>query len=212
MANLIDLTGQTFGLWTVLEYSHKDHRSQHRWLCECSCEAKTQRKVIGNTLRDGRSTSCGCKTKHGHALKGNISITYKAWKGMMSRCHITKDTSYPYYGGRGITVCERWHNFENFLADMEEKPEGYTLERYDHNSSYRPDNVRWALPHEQRYNTRRSFLITYRNETKCLGEWIKLLTKEGKPPLVGSCGIINRLKKGWSFEQALYTPSLRPGR
>ncbi len=81
--------------------------------------------------------------------------TYHSWEGMKQRCLNPKATKYPEYGARGITVCERWRRFENFLLDMGVRPEGKTLDRIDGNGNYEPDNCRWATPLEQQQNTLR---------------------------------------------------------
>lgn len=80
---------------------------------------------------------------------------YGSWRNMWARCRQQSTPNYPNYGGRGITVCERWQKFENFFADMGERPESKTLDRKDPDGNYEPDNCRWATPHEQQMNRRR---------------------------------------------------------
>jgi len=156
-----DLTNQRFGRLTALARIKIFHKRLARWRCICDCG--TTKLVRTSDLVQGKSTSCGCKRKenfkydqttHGHAA-GTWSPTYHTYAGMIKRCYYPASISYPYYGARGITVCDRWQErFENFLTDMGERPEGTSLDRIDPEGHYEPINCRWATPHEQRINQR----------------------------------------------------------
>lgn len=96
----------------------------------------------------------GQPLKHGHYCNGKRSPTYNSWRAMKYRCLYTTHPFYPDYGGRGITICDAWLTFVNFLADMGERPEGKTLERIDVDGNYEPGNVTWSSVYEQRWNRR----------------------------------------------------------
>lgn len=92
--------------------------------------------------------------RHGHAQHGKVSLEYRVWSAMIQRCSNPNDKKYRHYGGRGIQVCERWHDFRNFIADMGTKTPGLTLERKNNDKGYEPGNCVWATYKEQANNCR----------------------------------------------------------
>ncbi|MFH1010327.1 MAG: hypothetical protein V1784_03730 [bacterium] len=136
------------------------------------------------------------KMKHGYATDSGRGALYFSWQSMKKRCLNPNTPGYKNWGGRGITICDRWMEFINFAADMEPKPNGMTLERKDNNGPYSPDNCKWATRKEQQSNTQRSRLIEFNGETLCLGEWERKLG-------LGVGTIWRRLAKGLPVEKAL---------
>jgi hypothetical protein len=119
---------------------------------------------------------------------------------MLKRCRNPRHPLFPRWGGRGITVCERWSSYEQFFADVGTCPPGHTLERINNNGNYEASNVRWATSAEQQRNTRRNRWLTHDGVTLCLTDWaIKLGFKT-------SAALAKRLTTGWSVDRALTTP------
>lgn len=199
------LTGMRFGYLKVL------HRAGHRgkfaaWLCRCDCGV--EKIVGGNHLRRGKIRSCNT---NGHRWKspqtrlhGGLTVQfaseYRSWVSMRSRCFDPKNKKYPIYGGRGITVCERWFSFNSFMYDMGRKPDPkFTIERDNVNGNYEPGNCRWISRQDQGRNKRNSVFVTYNGKRMLL---IDLVEELG----LSRAAVYGRLKAGWTLAQAIALP------
>lgn len=180
------------------------------------CDCGTEKFVRPSALTRGTTQSCGClhkeqarevclsRTKHGDAASGKRSSEYGIYRAMLSRCDNPNVKKYADYGGRGITVCERWRGeggYENFLSDMGRRPEGCSIDRIDNDGPYAPDNCRWATQSEQCNNRRSNRMVFFRGELRTLTQWAMA---QGLAPALVS----DRISRGWSVAKALSTPSL----
>lgn len=132
-------------------------------------------------------------------MKHGLSKTvgYRTWYAMLQRCQNPRNPVFRRYGGRGITVCDRWQSFENFYADMGSRPTPkHSIDRIDNNGNYEPGNCRWATPHEQARNRGDNYLIEWRGETRCLSDWCEVVG-------LTYSTVKGRLDSGWSVERAL---------
>lgn len=149
-APLVDHSGKTFGKLTPISYD----RSTKKWVCKCDCGNDVA--FSAPCLVRGFSTSCGCSRKgHGHSPRGKKSSEYYSWYSMVARCRYKSHKAHANYVDRGISVCERWLSFKNFLEDMGFKPGvGFSIDRINNDGNYEPGNCRWATPLEQASNKR----------------------------------------------------------
>lgn len=207
-SKIADLTAQVFTRLTILGLAEY-RKSRAYWWCECICG--TFRKICTGSLTSGNTKSCGCYVKdfpHGRynlpetQTLQSYSVKLKAtWNAIRLRCFNPKTLQYKDYGGRGITMCDRWrYSFDNFITDMGEPPTPkHSIERLDVNGNYTPENCTWADAFTQANNTRFNHKLTFNNKTQTLAQW----TREYNLPR-GLLGIrINVLH--WTPEKAITT-------
>ena len=194
----MDLKGQKFGRWTVLEEVGRSHGSV-LWRCRCDCG--TVRDVPSNALRTGNSVSCGCYnreviTTHGKSKTTNV---YHVWQCMKDRCLNPNSQEAKHYIDRGIKVCDEWLDFENFYewAMANGYKEGLSLDRIDNDGNYEPSNCRWATAKQQCRNRSNNYILTVNGESHCISEWAEIV---GIKPTT----IHTRKRRGWTDEEAIY--------
>lgn len=199
--------GQKYGRITILDiYPYKKgDGGTRKGLVVCDCTPDKSYEMNIYNLGTGHTQSCGCyavekatsdSTTHGYSK----SQVYKIYMGMIARCYKENSTSYPRYGAKGVSVCNRWkESFENFLEDMGEPPEGMSLDREDNKGNYTPENCRWSTNKQQSNNRSNNILINYKGKTQTLSQWAEELG-------FNYHSLIYRLERGWSHEKTLSTP------
>ena len=200
-----EMSGIRFGKLLVIGRSKSKKDGTAVWKCLCDCG--TEKIVVGTSLRAGRHKSCGCSsprfTKERVTTHGKSRTkTYTIWSGMKKRCSsVAIGKSKRLYFDKGIRVCEKWLNFENFLQDMGDCPDGCSIDRIDGDKGYEPSNCRWATPQQQANNTSKNVLITYSNKTQTISQWAREIG-------IKTNTLVYRLKRGWDVPRALTSSPL----
>ncbi len=199
------MIGQTFGRLLVLQRTNDEAKGGHiTYLCRCSCGV--EKKVLSYRLRNGNTRSCGCfradfhsKRRKTHGLSKHR--LFAVWQSMMARCYNVLSHAFSDYGGRGIKVCDRWHDVRYFVSDNEHLAlPNLTMDRRDNDGDYSPGNVRWVSRYEQSLNRRSNVFLTHNGKTQTLFEWAREI---GIPPRT----LWARIRSGnWSTERALTEP------
>lgn len=192
--------GNRFGRLEILAVGKTAGTYNYRAVYRCDCG--TVRSTAVATLQTGQSKSCGClvrekTTKHGL----HKSPLYRVWVRMHQRCYDPKIEKYPHYGGRGITVCERWHDVTKFHEDMSPLyRDGLWLDRIDNDGPYSPENCRWTARSTQQRNKRNNIVISFNGRSQVLQDWCDELGIR--------YGLVwDRIRAGWEPVKALSTPA-----
>lgn len=217
-ASIIVPAGSVFNRLTVIE------QRGGKLLCSCACGSEP-RLYASSSVRHGLTKSCGClnlevrKARITHLNEQREAARtlppfrqlpeFRNWSHMIERCRNPNSNYWHLYGGRGIAVCERWHSFANFYADMGPRPSPvHSLDRWPNKDGhYEPGNCRWATPIEQSQNTRRNVLLTAFGETKPLSAWA-----QDHRCLVNEQTLRSRVRRGLAAETAIKTPPAPSGR
>lgn len=190
--------GDKYGRLTIVGNLQKigDNKRVIKYVI-CKCDCGSQRISTITNLRRGLSKSCGCikgKTTEKHGMSNTPE--YFTWHGMIERCKNENNSRYSSYGGRGITVCEKWNNFSGFYEDMGKRPQGTTLDRIDNNKGYSKENCKWSTSFEQQNNRRNTRRIKYKGDKKTIAEWSTFLGIKYNT-------LSTRIRRGWTIEKSI---------
>lgn len=187
MPNFIDISGRKYGSLTVVKVYGKAKDNKYIWECLCDCGKRKQIRGANLTRKKNPVRSCGCIVhhpsgegsatyKHGHAVGNKRSHILQSYSDMIDRCTNPKNKSFKHYGGRGIKVCNRWlAAFSNFLHDMGDIQEGFSIERINFDGDYEIDNCKWIKKEDQMKNTRRTLFVDVDGNKLCLSDACRLL-------------------------------------
>lgn len=205
MGTFIDMTGQRFGRLTVTERASNNKHNCVMWLCRCDCGKDVA--VLGSSLRNGSTRSCGCYSAELTRERGTThgmckSRLYRIWDAMKQRCYATSHKAFENYGGRGITVCNAWReSFEAFRdwALSAGYNDDLTLDRMDTDGNYEPSNCQWVSLKDQQSNKRNNRLISYAGKTLTVSEWAEVTG-------INRSTLFARIRLGWPCEKIIETP------
>lgn len=186
MGRFVDRSGQRFGKLVAIEQAGRNASKKVLWKCVCDCGKETV--VDACSLATGNTQSCGCVVKNFKHGGWNKS-SYNSWRAMMRRCNNINDKDFPRYGGKGISVCERWHDYAAFASDMGEPSGAETLDRINPIGNYEPSNVRWASPTVQARNVsvRKTTASGYTGVHLRAGKWYGEITAKSKKYYSKAC-------------------------
>lgn len=203
---MIDLTGQRFARWLVKSRDETTSRPTV-WFCVCDCG--TEKRVIGRSLRNGRSKSCGCWASQENVRRFTTHGMHKhpayfSWRAMLNRCNLPGDPGYPEYGARGIVVCDQWRTFEQFWEDMGPTwQKGLSIDRMEVNGNYEPNNCRWATAKQQANNRRDNQIIPTAHGPMTVSEASQYFG-------VNRSTIMRRMRDGWDRNRLLEPAQFHP--
>jgi len=185
-----------FTMKVLLKLKERAKNGKVQYACKCACGAFMV--VRSDALKKIQGChSCAGKRNAPYTHGKSKTPEYKAWRSMLDRCTSKNNKMYRHYGGRGIKVHKRWWLFENFYADMGDRPTPlHMLDRVDNDKGYEPANCAWRLNKEQQRNKRNNKILVLDGEGKTLAEWVEITGIAGTT-------IHNRLRRGWSTERAL---------
>lgn len=202
MPKLVDLTGKIVGnLKVVKRHPENGASGKPIWVCDCRC-GKTGVLVLSVNLQSGKSQSCGCGKAEANIARSTHGMSqspeYRTWIEIRKRCYNEKHEHYARYGGRGITVCDEWQEFENFFHDMGRRPSpAHTIDRIKNELGYSKENCRWATRVEQANNRSSNRFYEHGGQSKTLAEWSREL---GLNPNT----VWRRIhRQGWTIDEAL---------
>lgn len=200
----MDYSGQRYHFLTAIRPLRAEKRGSDQrivWLARCDCGNAVE--VVWSASKGKRS--CGCTRKNPKPWMRTHGMSkhpaYFVWRSMMDRCRLPSHQAWRNYGGRGIKVCDRWHQFENFWADMGPSyASGLSLDRIDNNSGYSPENCRWTDRTTQARNTRTNHMLDT--------PWGHMTAKEAATMAgLNYTTLLYRLDAGWSTTEALLRPT-----
>ena len=193
--------GRKFHRLQVIGFAGRSTNNSILVWCVCDCGMAKRTRL--HQLISGAIKSCGCFRREFSSITGRnvkhskcYTPAYGSWVAMRFRCRNPKHIAYPHYGGRGITICERWDDFRNFLSDMGERPVDSSLDRIDSNGNYCPENCRWATNKEQSRNRRDNHVLTFQGRSACLAQWAEDFGLKYST-------VKERIKRGWTPAEAL---------
>lgn len=204
MKKFLDLKNQRFGRLVARERCGSNSQRCALWICDCDCGNECI--VSSHNLRTLHTQSCGCLQRENTSVANTThgkrhSKLYGVWNSMIGRCKRESSSAYKDYGGRGISVCEDWMDFQIFYNWAIENGyrEGLSIDRIDVNGNYCPENCRWTTKIVQANNKRNNEVIEYNGIQHTASEWSRILG-------IKHCTLRKRLREGWSIEKAFSTP------